>query len=201
VSQRAIRTSTVLAVVSAWLVVALAVGAAGLLRPLRPPGPQVLIFGLAGALVALGLSVPRIRAWVMSVDARLLVALHLTRFVGFYFLVLYGRGELPYDFAVPGGWGDIAVAAAAAVLLATARPTSRGGWLAYSVWNVAGFVDIMFVVLTAARLGLEDPTSLEALFRLPLALLPAWLVPLVIATHVLLAVRLARQRPVAPVRA
>ena len=43
-----------------------------------------------------------------QLDLRLLVLYHLTRFVGVWFLVLYSRGELPYAFAVPGGWGDIA---------------------------------------------------------------------------------------------
>jgi hypothetical protein len=39
----------------------------------------------------------------LNLDVRWLVALHLCRFVGFYFLWLYSSGELPYAFAVPGG--------------------------------------------------------------------------------------------------
>jgi hypothetical protein len=56
---------------------------------------------------------------------------------------------------------------------------------------VLGLADILFVVATAARLALADPASMAALLRLPLSLLPTFLVPLIIASHVVLGVRLA----------
>ena len=49
------------------------------------------------------------------------------------------------------------------------------------------------MVATAARLGLADRESMAALVRLPLSLLPTFLVPLIIASHVVLGVRLARR--------
>ena len=84
-----------------------------------------------------------------AVDPRALVLFHVTRFVGFYFLVLHARGELPWAFAVPGGWGDIAVAAGALLLVVLVRPDRRGGRRAYLAWNVVGLLDILGVVLTA----------------------------------------------------
>src|ERR1044071_2068997 len=93
-----------------WLVVAIAFGLSGLLRFVRPPGPQILIAGLTGLLMAGYWFGKSFRDWLKALDLRAIVALHLTRFVGFYFLWLYGRGELPYRFAVPGGWGGIIVA-------------------------------------------------------------------------------------------
>jgi hypothetical protein len=127
------------------------------------------------------------------VDLRVLVALHVTRFVGAEFLVYFRRGELPFAFAVPGAWGDMAVAATAILVLASGVPSTRGRRLLYGVWNTLGLADLLFVVLTAARLGFADPDSLRALLRLPLSLLPTFLVPLLIASHVLIAVRLARE--------
>lgn len=135
---------------------------------------------------------PSFRVWLRALDVRWLVAIHLTRFVGFYFLYLYGRGQLPYDFAVPGGWGDIAVASVAILVLLLGPPRGAGRRAAYIVWNVFGLVDILFVVVTAVRLGAADPGSMLALQRLPLILLPTFLVPLIIASHVVLAVQLTR---------
>jgi hypothetical protein len=136
------------------------------------------------------------RAWLAALDVRWLVALHLTRFVGAYFLYLYGQGQLPYAFAVPGGIGDIAVATLAAVLLVAGPPRDARRRLAYGAWNVLGLADILFVVTTGGRLVTTAPESMVALTRLPLSLLPTFLVPLIIASHVLLGVRLAR--PVTP---
>jgi hypothetical protein len=122
---------------------------------------------------------------------RRVVALHLTRFVGIYFLVLYGRGELPYLFAVPGGWGDIAVACGALLLVVLVPGLEGRSWI-LMLWNVLGTVDILFVVFAASRLALADPASMSALQRLPLSLLPTFLVPLIIASHVLIFWRVIR---------
>src|SRR5437868_628776 len=73
-----------------------------------------------------------VRRWAVGVDVRALVALHVTRLVaGGYFLVVYYRdGQLPYAFAVPGGSGDMLVALLAVALLVTTSPrTARGRWL------------------------------------------------------------------------
>ena len=178
-----------------WLVAAAAVGSSGRLQALQPPAPQLVVGALTAAVLAAVAVVGPVRRWALGVDVRALVALHLTRLVaGGWFLVLYYRdGALPYAFAVPGGSGDVLVALLAMALLATTSPlTARGRWL-YAGWNVLGLVDILFVVATAARLGAADPGSMGALLRLPLSLLPTFLVPLIIASHVLLAVRLTKR--------
>lgn len=187
------RPTAVLTGLGLWLVVAITLGASGRLEALQPPLPQLTLIALtAGALLATA-RIPAVRAWALSVDVRVLVAFHLTRFVGSYFLVLYRRGELPYAFAVPGGWGDILVASLALLLLLSGPPKAVGRLRAYVAWNVLGLLDILFVVATAARLGLTAPVSMQTLLRLPLSLLPTFLVPLIITSHVLLAVRLARR--------
>ena len=56
-----------------------------------------------------------------------------------------------------------------------------------------GLLDLLFVVVTAARLGMADPASMAALLRLPLSLLPTFLVPLLLASHVLLFAILGRR--------
>ena len=177
----------------AWLTAAVALSAAGLVARLRPPAPQIGVVALTVALVTAGTSLPGFRSWLNSMGMRRLIALHVTRFVGAWFLVLYGRGELPYAFAVPGGWGDIVVATIALLIVLLVADLKRARLLILA-WNLLGFADMLFVVATAARLGLAEPSSMAALLRLPLSLLPTFLVPLIIASHILIFVRLARQR-------
>jgi hypothetical protein len=177
-----------------WLIAALIAGRFGLLTRFLGPGLQILLLGLTAAILLLYFKMAALRTWIDSLDPRALVLPHVTRFVGFYFLVLYQRGELPYAFAVPSGWGDILVAALVlpVCLLPLADATRRS---ALTIWNVFGFVDILMVLATAARLGLQDPAQLRALTYLPLSLLPTFLVPLILATHVVLFVRLSRESP------
>jgi len=192
----AVSSRTVLLLGLGWLLVATGLGAAGIVRTLRPPAAPLVVFGLTVVVLAAGWLLVGFRAWLSAIDERWLVGLHLTRFVGAYFLYLYGQGQLPYAFAVPGGWGDIAVASLAAILLVAGPPRDARRRWAYIVWNLFGLADILYVVVTAARLATADPESMVALLRLPLSLLPTFLVPLIVASHVVLGVRLARQSAV-----
>jgi hypothetical protein len=169
------------------------VGLSGLLRNVRPPGPQIMIAGLTSALIVAYWLSTSFRDWLKTLDLRAIVALHLTRFVGFYFLWLYGRGELPYRFAVPGGWGDIIIATGAAVILATWSGFGSRRPVLF-IWNGYGLIDILFVVATAAAEGRANPGSMAALLRMPLSLLATFLVPLIISSHVLMFARLRARK-------
>ena len=111
-----------------WLVIAIGLGLSGLLRQMRPPGPQIMIFGLTGALIAAYWLSVSFRDWLKALDLRAIVALHLTRFVGFYFLWLYGRRELPYRFAVPGGWGTLSSQRESRSFWRRGRDSVGAGW-------------------------------------------------------------------------
>ncbi len=115
--------------------------------------------------------------------------------VGIAFLVLHARGELADDFALWAGWGDIAVAVSALFVAYFACPpiTSGRKWTV-GLWNAVGLVDIVLVVATALRLGSVDILQVAAIARFPMSLLPTFLVPLIIATHVLIFVRLTRDQ-------
>lgn len=195
------RSTNVLLIGAAWLVAAVALAATGAPQRLRPPVPQLVLLGVTGLLLLVTFKLPRLRAWAYGIDARWLVALHLSRFIGFYFLALYGRGELPAAFAVPAGWGDNLVATLALFILLSGPPTIKSRWPLYVIWNVIGMADILMVVAKAALAATADPQSMQALLRLPLNLLLTFLVPLIIASHVVLFVRLARIRKSAAARA
>jgi hypothetical protein len=175
-----------------WLIAALIAGRLELLGRLPGPAVQGCILLLTAAVLAAYFKAAGLRRWIDNLDLRALVLPHSTRFVGFYFLLLYQRDELPYAFAVPGGWGDILVATLALpVCFVPMDPDLRRR--AITIWNVVGFVDILLVVVTAGRLGWEDVRQLRALTYLPLSLLPTFLVPLIIATHLIIFLRLRRE--------
>jgi hypothetical protein len=177
-----------------WLVGALGLGATGHVATWRPPVPQLVIGGLTALLLAAVVALPRFHRWLLTLDLRWLVAIHLTRFVGLYFLLLYYRdGAFPRSFAVPGGWGDIIVATLALALLTAGGRLETKPWLV-GAWNALGLLDILFVVATASRLALADPDSMSALLRLPLSVLVTFLVPIIIADHVVVFWRLRARR-------
>lgn len=175
-----------------WFGAAIAAGHFLILQRLPPVAVPGVIFGLTVVVLLAYFRSSNVRAWVDDLDLRTLVLLHVTRFVGIYFLFLYQRGELPRAFAVPGGIGDIVVATMA-IPVALAPLTIPQRHRAIVIWNVVGFVDILLVVLTAARINLENPTQLKLLTHLPLSLLPTFLVPLILATHVIIFARTNRE--------
>ena len=185
------RTSSVAVVVlAAWLLFAIVFSALGVVRAMRAPLPQVLLGVLVLGLVVAGFVPAHTRLWLRSIPLSWLVALHLTRFVGVYFLVLYGAGRLPFAFAVPGGIGDIVAAMGALYLLLQARVAAVPSWQ-YVAWNLFGLLDILWVVVTAARSALSQPGSMAELLILPLSLLPTYVVPLIIFSHIVVFWRLA----------
>jgi hypothetical protein len=180
----------VIVIVLLWCLSAALLGALGGIASLHPPFPQLILFSLVALLlIAYGLS-SAFRRWLCSVPLAWLVSIHLVRFVGFYLLWLYEQRQLPFAFAVLGGWGDIVVASLALVLLIL-RPNSRA---IYQIWNMLGLADILFVVVTATRLALADPASMATLLRFPLSLLPTFIVPIIIFSHVVIFLRLKGNR-------
>ncbi len=183
-------SSKVAILVTVWLLAAVVAGVSGLISSLVPPFPQAVLFGLV-IMQLLGFAFsPGFKNWCLSVDVRALVLFHLTRFVGIYFLILHSEGRLPYDFAVPGGWGDIVAAAVAFILVILVKPVRKTGWALYLLWNLFGLIDILFVVLTAARLALSEPGSMIELLKFPLSLLLTFVVPIIIFTHIVIFIRL-----------
>ena len=179
-------TVRVVIILLSWCLSAALLGVLGVIASLHPPFPQLILFGLVALLLIAYRSSSEFRRWLFSVPLEWLVFVHLVRFVGFYFLWLYEHRQLPFAFAVLGGWGDIVVATLALVLLLL-RPRSR---IIYQIWNTLGLADILFVVSTATRLAIADPASMAALLRFPLSLLPTFIVPIVIFTHVVIFLRL-----------
>ncbi len=177
-----------------WLIIALLLALTGALHNLPVSMPIVAVALTAALLVVVALSQP-VRARAFAGGPRPLVAFHLTRFVGFYFLWLYSLGVLARNFAVPAGWGDVIIAAWAAALLLVRDWNSRELRLAVLMWNAFGLFDILLVMALATRQAAIDPGFRNGFASLPLSLLPTFIVPIVIASHVLLFAWLYNRRP------
>lgn len=174
-------------VVFVWLVVAAIVGATGVLRQSPVPPPAVAVALTIVALLVVRLS-RGAREAVQQIGPGPLVLFHVVRIAaGVYFLVLGARDVIPREFTTPAGWGDIVVGIAAIWVLLRCLPV-RTPWQrwAFYLWNVAGLLDILAVIGNAIRLYLRDPAFVEPFMSLPLAILPTFVVPIVIVSHVLL---------------
>jgi hypothetical protein len=182
-------------VLLAWASLAILAVASGVFTRLPAFAVQAAIaFQMLIFFCVLGVS-SAARNFLFSLDLRRLTWFNVWRILpGTAFLYFYYvRHQLPWSFAVPGGYGDIAVGLAAwpASLLPAAN--WKGRWAALLGWHVLGFLDLASVVRAALMNGLRDPESMRPLTHFPLSFLPAMLVALTFMAHIVAAVQVARK--------
>ena len=187
------RFSSVAAALIIWLGLALAASAAGSLRNARPQMIPMIVALLTVITLVVCWRLPAAQHAAISLDVRYILGFHLVRFVAaLFFLIDASNGRLAAAFAYPAAIGDIMVAIFALLLIGTvAGPSGR---LLLVIWNAAGLFDILFVVSNALWVGLRDWAGMVPLRELPLSLLPTFVVPVIIASHIVIFVRLARRR-------
>src|SRR6476660_9528367 len=94
-----------------WFAAALVVMASGVLAGAHPPTLQIVVLSEIALLIILYLRSMSFAEYARAVPLSRLTLFHLWRVIpGTGFLLLYGRGLMPHDFAIPAGVGDIAVA-------------------------------------------------------------------------------------------
>jgi len=179
-----------------WALAALALSFAGIISAEHPARvPLSILAGTAAVLLAWW-RLPSVHAFFARLGPRGYLAPHVLRvIVGAGFLVEYSRGMLPAEFALRAGVGDIIAGMLAGLALFIPE---RAVWRRKALWlvNVVGLVDILIVLVTAQRILLfGDPASFKSFNQAPWPMIPFFLVPLVISTHILLFWRLARMAP------
>jgi hypothetical protein len=182
--------AVVVAAVS-WLALVLLAGATGFFARLPFPGPQLIILALIAATLIVATSIPALRAWIDTLSLRVLIGVNVVRFIGITFLVLAARGRLAPVFAGRAGWGDIATAALALVLVAAGEPRTglRRGLI--HAWNAFGLLDLVVAVATATAVTLRGAVpGIVPMVSLPLVIVPTFIVPILVATHVVIFRRL-----------
>jgi hypothetical protein len=135
---------------------------------------------------------PGLRQFTMSLNPRTLTMIHSWRVAGVVFLVLATYRILPRLFALPAGWGDIAMGATASfVALRLATPSHRRLFIA---WQVLGMVDLVTAVALGTLARVIDPQGIptNAMQTLPLSLIPTFAVPLLLILHILCIVQGSR---------
>jgi hypothetical protein len=125
------------------------------------------------------------RQFALSLNPAILTSAQAWRLIGFTFVLLQARGALPAIFALPAGYGDMAIGATAAfVAWKFATPAHRN---AFILWQILGMADLVTAVSlgTTARLLSPHDTSMLPMTVLPLSLVPTFLVPLFTIFHII----------------
>jgi len=137
----------------------------------------------------------RAREYLFSLDVRRLTWFHAWRLLpGAAFLYLfYFHHQLPWSFAVPGGYGDMVIGLTAWPASMLPAAMWRRRWAALLVWHILGFADLAGVVRAALINGLRDPGSMRPLTQFPLSFLPAMLVALTFMAHIVAMVAIVRK--------
>lgn len=185
----------------AWFATVVVLGATGVFARLGTPAVGLAVFAPV-VLVALSAGrVPWLRALAYGTPIAVLVAIHVGRLLGGFFLALHADGRLPATFARTAGWGDIAVAILAVPIAWMAARRVQHWRAAVLLWNAVAFADLLTAVTLgigsaqegALRFIVEDavPGTINAL---PWILIPAFLVPIYLLTHLAVFARLVRER-------
>jgi len=125
------------------------------------------------------------RRFTLSLNPRILTSAQAWRMVGFTFVLLEARGALPAIFALPAGYGDMAIGATASfVAWKLANPTHRNSFI---LWQLLGITDLVTAVSLGTTAGLISPQgpSMAPMTTLPLSLISTFLVPLFVIFHVI----------------
>ncbi|NRA36682.1 MAG: hypothetical protein HRU15_00950 [Planctomycetes bacterium] len=137
---------------------------------------------------------PKFKQYLYTIPLQIIILYHIVRFVGFYFLELQHQGRLTDEF-IWIAWGDIISAAWAIPLcIFAANLRSTAQWWNVITWNVFAACDILCVVITIASLGLQDMSQVVEMTAFPLNMLPLFIVPLIIFSHILIFARLNLKR-------
>jgi hypothetical protein len=198
--------ATVLAALGAWFALVLALGATGALSAARggPPALGVAVVLPIAVLVWAYFALPSVRTAMSVAPLPALIALHVLRLLGFVFIVLYAESRLPAPFAPSAGWGDILIGATALPLAwAVTQFRARVRPLVL-LWNALGVTDLV-IALTLGSLSAPGPLQVfvgppdsSPMTTLPWLLIPGFLVPMLLFTHVVIFARLAKAEGATP---
>lgn len=167
---------------------------------LSPLIPFFVVVPVTIALLALRLS-PALRRVVAAASLPALIGVQVYRTIGILFLILLALGQIPAHFALPAGWGDIAVGLTAPLVALAVAHRVRGGHTLALAWNVLALLDLVVAVgmgtgflapFLVPDLGTRVPPA-GAMAVFPMILVPTFAVPVSVLLHLLALGRLRRE--------
>lgn len=142
-----------------------------------------------------------LREIASAVPQTWLIGIQFYRTLGLNFLVLYSAAMLPGVFALPAGIGDIIVGLTALAIAWAYRAGGTPGNAIVRGWNAFGIADLVVAVGTGF-LSSPSPLQLVAfdlpnqmISDFPLALVPAFAVPLSILLHLASLAKVNSEQP------
>jgi hypothetical protein len=194
----------VTALAAAWLAAVVVLGATDAFTWLGTPAVGLAVLG---PVVIGALSAPRVvwlRRLALQTPVAVLIAIHVGRLLGGFFLALHAEGRLPATFARTAGWGDIVVALLAIPVAWMAARRFPQWRLVALLWNAVAFIDLATAVTLGIGSAQEGPLKFivedavpGTINALPWILIPAFLVPIYLLTHLAVFAQLLRaHRPV-----
>jgi hypothetical protein len=172
-----------------WLALALLLGDRGVF--VSPPGvvPFPLVVGILTPLMVF-LTAFRasadFRAFVMGGDLFIVTTMQAWRFGGFGFLALYAHDVVPGIFAWPTVIGDMAIGLTAPwIACALIRRPGFAISPIFVIWNLLGILDLVVRLSLGVLVPLlsTGEITIGPMARMPLVLLPAFMVPLFCMLH------------------
>jgi hypothetical protein len=180
--------------IGAWFIFSLSASALHLFKtdPSRLPLP--LLLGVLTPIILFSLwylTSKGFRDFALSLNPRTLTIIQAWRIAAFVFLVLYTYGILPGSFALPAGWGDIAIGATALPVAMTLANSNRRK--SFILWQLLGITDLVMAVTLGAIARFINPQEFASpngittapMTVLPLSLIPTFAVPLLFILHVI----------------
>ena len=146
--------------------------------------PKVTVWAglpLAIFLFAFIGNTPLFKTLLRSITLESLIAVHIFRVVGVFFIILYSYRLLPATFAFFAGLGDI-ITAILALPVAKMVAKRRPGWkMAVYAWNIFGIMDVVDLLTIAVIIGANG--NLREMTIFPFSWFPAFAPATILFLH------------------
>ena len=185
-------TALVIAI-AVWFTVVVFLGASGVVHKSPELLAATMIVPLIALLIASILSTSLQQA-EMSLPMDVLILFSAFRVLCGTYLIDSGSG-IDASWAVPAAISGILLGLSAIPIGLFAIPISDGWkWFAVFIWNLLGFVDALVAPLSAVIMGMVSRGSMLSIMQMPMFLLTAFIMPVVLWTHLRISSRLWRQQ-------